>query len=77
MIWEEEFEDVEYKDINLTDELVQVNNSINYFMINLKEDQIQSLIHRLEELEIIRENVLKYWEKDKVQCILKIKKPGL
>ena len=77
MIWEEEFEDVEYKDINLTDDLVQVNNSINYFMINLKEDQIQSLIHRLEELEIIRENVLKYWEKDKVQCILKIKKPGL
>ena len=28
---------------------------------------------RLEKLEIIGENVLKYWEKDKVQCILKIK----
>ena len=37
MIWEEEFEDVEYKDINLTDDLVQVSNSINHFMINIKE----------------------------------------
>ena len=73
MIWEEEFEDVEYKDINLTNDLVQVSNSINYFMINIKEEQIQSLIDRLEKLEIIEENVLKYWEKDKVQCILKIK----
>ena len=50
MIWEEEFEDVEYKDINLTDDLVQVSNSINYFMINIKEDKIQSLIDRLEKL---------------------------
>ena len=75
MIWEEEFEDIEYKDINLTDDLVQVSNSINYFMINIKEEQIQSLIDRLEKLEIIGENVLKYWEKDKVQCILKIKNP--
>ena len=69
MIWEEELEEVEYKDINLTDDLVQVSNSINYFMINIKEEQIQSLIDRLEKLEIIGENVLKYWEKDKVQCI--------
>ena len=75
MIWEEEFEDVEYKDINLTDDLAQVSNSINYFMINIKEEQIQSLIDRLEKLEIIGENILKYWEKDKVQCILKIKNP--
>ena len=66
MICEEEFEDVEYKDINLTYDLVQVSNSINYFMINIKEEQIQSLIDRLEKLEIIGENVLKYWEKDKV-----------
>ena len=36
MICEEEFEDVEYKDINLTDDLVQVSNSINYFIINIK-----------------------------------------
>ena len=42
-------------------------------MININEEQIQSLIDRLEKLEIIGENVLKYWEKDKVQCILKIK----
>ena len=76
MICEEEFEDVEYKDINLTDDLVQVSNSINYFIINIKEEQIESLIDRLEKLEIIGENVLKYWEKDKVQCILKIKNPG-
>ena len=66
MICEKEFEDVEYKDINLTYDLVQVSNSINYFMINIKEEQIQSLIDRLEKLEIIGENVLKYWEKDKV-----------
>ena len=72
MICEEEFEDVEYKDINLTDDLVQVSNSINYFIINIKEEQIESLIDRLEKLEIIGENVLKYWEKDEVQCILKI-----
>ena len=77
MIWEEEFEDVEYKDINLTYDLVQVSNSINYFMINIKEEQIQILIDRLEKLQIIGEKVLKYWEKYKVQCILKIKKPGL
>ena len=42
-------------------------------MIDRNEEQIQSLIDRLEKLEIIGENVLKYWEKDKVQCILKIK----
>ena len=76
MIWEERFEDVEYKYINLTD-LVHVSNSINYFMINIKEEQIQNLVDKLEKLEIMGENVLKYWEKDKVQCILKIKKPGL
>ena len=68
----EEFEEVENKDINLTD-LVHVNNSIDYFMINIKEEQIQNLVDMLEKLEIIEENVLKYWEKDKVQCILKIK----
>ena len=44
-------------------------------MINIKEEQIQSLIDRLEKLEIIGENVLKYWEKDKVECISKIKTP--
>ena len=44
-------------------------------MININEEQIQSLIDRLENLEIIGENVLNYWEKDKVQCILKIKNP--
>ena len=44
-------------------------------MINIKEEQIQNLVDRLKKLEIIRENVLKYWEKDKVQCILKIKHP--
>ena len=71
MIHEEEFEEVEYKDINLTD-LVHVNNSTNYFMINIKE-QIQNLIDRFEKLEIIGENILKYWEKD----ILKIKKSRL
>ena len=42
-------------------------------MININKEQIQSLIDRLEKLEIIGKNVLKYWEKDKVQCILKIK----
>ena len=47
--------------------------TINNFMININKEQIQSLIDRLEKLEIIGENVLKYWEKDKVQCILKIK----
>ena len=41
-------------------------------MIN--EEHIQNIIDRLEKLEIIGENVLKYWEKDKIQCILKIKK---
>ena len=41
-------------------ELVHIHNSINYFMINIKEEQIQSLIDRLEKLEIIGENVLKY-----------------
>ena len=60
--------------INLTD-LVHVSNSINYFMINLKEEHIKNLVDRLEKLEILGENVLKYWEKDKVQCILKIKNP--
>ena len=50
MIWEEEFEDVEYKDTNLTNDLVQVSNSINYFMINIKEEQIQNLIDKLEKL---------------------------
>ena len=44
-------------------------------MININEEQLQSLIDRLEKLEIIRENVLKYWENDKVQCILNIKNP--
>ena len=42
-------------------------------MINLKEEQIQNLVDMLGKLEIIGENVLKYWEKDKVHCILKIK----
>ena len=73
-IIQEDFEEEEYEDIYLT-ELVHINNSINYFMINIKEEQIQSLIDRLEKLEIIGENVLKYWEKDKVECILKIKNP--
>ena len=40
-------------------------------MIN--EEHIQNIIDSLEKLEIIGENVLKYWEKDKIQCILKIK----
>ena len=35
IIQEEEFEEVEYKDINLTG-LFHVSNSINYFMINIK-----------------------------------------
>ena len=73
-IIQENFEEEEYEDMYLT-ELVHINNSINYFMINIKEKQIQSLIDRLEKLEIIGENVLKYWEKDKVECILKIKNP--
>ena len=73
-IIQEDFEEEEYGDIYLK-ELVHINNSINYFMINIKEEQIQSLIDRLEKLEIIGENVLKYWEKDKVECILKIKNP--
>ena len=42
-------------------------------MINIKEEQIQNLVDRLEKLEIIGENFFKHWEKDKVQCILKIK----
>ena len=65
-IIQEEFEEEEYEDIYLID-LVNINNSINYFMININEEQIQSLIDRLEKLEIIGENVLKYREKDKVQ----------
>ena len=73
-IIQEYFEEKEYEDMYLT-ELVHINNSINYFMINVKEEQIQSLIDWLEKLEIIGENVLKYWEKDKVECILKIKNP--
>ena len=73
-IIQEDFEKEEYEDIYLT-ELVHINNSINYFMINIKEEQIQSLIDRLEKLEFIGENVLKYWEKDKVEYILKIKNP--
>ena len=71
-IIQEDFEEEEYEDIYLT-ELVHINNSLNYFMINIKEEQIQSLIDKLEKLEIIGENVLKYLEKDKVECILKIK----
>ena len=71
-IIQEDFEKEEYEDIYLT-ELVYINNSINYFVINIKEEQIQSLIDRLEKLEFIGENVLKYWEKDKVEYILKIK----
>ena len=71
---QEDFEEEEYEDMYLT-ELVHINNSINYFMINIKEEQIQSLIDRLEKLEIIGENVLRYWEKDKVEGILKIKNP--
>ena len=69
-IIQEDFEEEEYEDIYLI-ELVHINNSINYFMINIKEEQIQSLIDRLEKLEIIGENVLRYWEKDKVEFILK------
>ena len=70
-IIQEDFEEEEeYEDMYLT-ELVHINNSINYFMINIKEEQIQSLIDRLEKLEIIGENVLRYWGKDKVECILK------
>ena len=42
-------------------------------MINIKEEQMQNLVDRLEKLEIMGENVLRYWEKDKVQCMLKIK----
>ena len=38
-------------------ELVHINNSINYFMINIKEEQIQSLIDKLEKLEIIGEKI--------------------
>ena len=53
---EEEFEKVEYKDINLID-LVHVSNNINYFMINIKDEQIQNLVDRLEKLELIGENV--------------------
>ena len=58
-IIQEDFEEEEYEDMYLP-ELVHINNSINYFMINIKEEQIQSLIDRLEKLEIIGENVLKY-----------------
>ena len=32
-------------------------------MVNIKEEHIQDLINKLEKLEIIGENVLKYWEK--------------
>ena len=53
--------------------LIRIDSKINYFMIN--EEQLQNIIDRLEKLEIIGENVLKYWEKDKIQCILKIKNP--
>ena len=70
-IIQEDFEEEEYEDIYLT-ELVHINNCINYFMINIKEEKIQSLIDRLEKREIIGENILKYWEKDKVECILMV-----
>ena len=46
---EEELEEVEYKDITLTD-LVHVSNNINYFMINIKEEQIQNLVDRLKKI---------------------------
>ena len=36
MIQEEEFEEVEYKDINLTDFVHHVDNSINSFMRNIR-----------------------------------------
>ena len=55
-IIQEEFEEEEYEDIYLID-IIHISNSINYFMINIKEEQIQNLIDRLEKLEIIGENV--------------------
>ena len=38
-ILQEEFEEEEYEDTYLTD-LVRISNSINYFMININEEQI-------------------------------------
>ena len=63
-------------------ELVHINNSINYFMINIKEEQIQSLIDRLEELEILRKKydrseqdylIIKKLYEDKIENEIDIK----
>ena len=49
---------IEYEETNLTD-LVHVNNRINYFIVNTKEEHIQDLINMLEKLEIIGEKCFK------------------
>ena len=72
---EEEIDKLKEEILNKVElgELERINSKINYLMIN--KEHIQNIIDRLEKLEIIGENVLKYWEKDKIQCILKIKNP--
>lgn len=41
----------------------------------ITEQDIENLISKLEKMEILGENVIKYWEKDKILCELKIKNP--
>ena len=41
-IIQEDFEEEEYEDMYLT-KLVHINDSINYFMINIKEEQIRKI----------------------------------
>ena len=53
--------------------MIRIILSINFVMINISKEQIENIINKLEKLEIIGEIVLKYWEKDKIYCQLKIK----
>lgn len=49
------------------------------YLLNLLKNQenLDSLVSRLEKLEIIEENPTKYWERDKVYCKLNIINPNL
>lgn len=49
------------------------------YLLNLlkTQDDLESLISRLEKLEIIRENPIKYWDRNKVYCKLNIINPDL
>ncbi|KAL4579631.1 hypothetical protein LXL04_015785 [Taraxacum kok-saghyz] len=75
LLIEEDTEEEEIDNLDFIENDYDFLNTEYVYNTLVTEQDIDNLISKLEKMEIIGENVLKYWENDKVVCELKIKNP--